>query len=297
MVFDKISLVNSHPFQHLGSHLIGGQILILLLQSHIIPDDILGLEEVAILHLLGLQPHGRQVIAIHDQYHRLRIFCQGIRQFLEEGIHLMDLIAIIFPGIIILLSALRPLYGNGGLVQHRFRGIIPMPLDGNGIDIIPFLGGIQAFQNLLRQDMVLQPAGLRGICHIRHIFLGGEGVEAQHGKYLAPGVKIRLVVMDGMGGISQILQDVGNTLAGFFLQNRLVRILSRPEIAQTHPGDRFKFCIGCSRPDGGHPKVSRRIFLHHPAEVGNGILRNPKKIHLLRVKKGFQLQEDDIGQL
>ena len=119
MILENISLMDTYTVHNLCCHLVCRKIFFLFLKSEIIPHHILCLEQIFILHILHGQSHGRQMITIHDQYHILRIICQPVSQLFDKIIHLMDLIYIILPLIIQLVSRCP---GNCDLriFQYRF---------------------------------------------------------------------------------------------------------------------------------------------------------------------------------
>ena len=294
MIGQNRSIVDADAVQHLRRHLVGCQIDILFFQTHIVPHHILRLEQIAVFQILRLQSHGRQMVSIHHQHHRLVIFRQRIHQFLDEIVHLFQLIHIIFPGVIVFLPVLRSAHGDLRIFQHRLRGIIPMALYGNRVNVIRPFRGVQTFDDLIRQDMILHPVCGRRIGNVRHVFFRSKGLESQIGENRFSGIEIGLVVVNGVGGVAQAFQDVGHAFAGFLLENTLIGILARPEIMQAHTGYGFKLRVGRAGSHGRHPEIARRILFHQPAEIGDGILRQIQKFHLFWIKEGFQLQENHI---
>ena len=119
MILENISLMDTYTVHNLCCHLVCRKIFFLFLKSEIIPHHILCLEQIFILHILHSQSHGWQMITIHNQYHILRIICQLISQLFDKIIHLMDLIYIILPLIVQLVSRCP---GNCDLriFQYRF---------------------------------------------------------------------------------------------------------------------------------------------------------------------------------
>ena len=119
MILENISLMDTYAVHNLCCHLVCCKILFLFLKSEIIPHYILSLEKIFILHILHSQSHGRQMVTVHNQNHILRILRKLICQLFDKIIHLMDLIYIILPLIVQLVSRCP---GNCDLriFQYRF---------------------------------------------------------------------------------------------------------------------------------------------------------------------------------
>ena len=156
MEAENISLMDSHTVHHLCCHLVGCHIGILFLKPHIVPDHILCLEQITVLHILDLQSHGRKVVTVHDKHNVLVIFGQGFRKLLDKLVHLINLVAVILPFIIdsVGLSA-----GDGdlGVIDHRLLRIIPVALYGYGVNVIRVIGRFQCFHNIFCQVPVSHP--------------------------------------------------------------------------------------------------------------------------------------------
>ena len=65
-------------------------------QSHVIPDHVFGLIQIAVLQIFYFQSHRWQMVPVHHKYHRLRIIRKLCRQLFDKYVHLMNLIYIIF---------------------------------------------------------------------------------------------------------------------------------------------------------------------------------------------------------
>ena len=287
--------MDAHTIQNFRRDLVGRQIHILLFQPHIVPDHILGLIQIFVGQIFHFKIHRRKMVAVHHQNRRLIVFLQAFCQLFDKLIHLVDLIDIIFPCVIILRLAFRPGHCDLRIFQHRFVLIIAMSLNGNGIDVIRLIRrGVQRLDDLIGQDIVLDPACRSRIGNVRHILLGSEGLKSQPGKNCPSGIEIRLVVMDRMSGISQIPQHIRRALTGFLLEDRLVRILARSKITKAHSRDRLKFRICRSGAHNRDTVPAGRIILHQLVERRDRVLGKIQIFHRLRIKKGFQLKENNV---
>ena len=216
VVAEDIAFMNAYLVHDLGSNLVGGKILVLLLQPHIVPDHILGLEQILVFHILYRQVHGGQMIAVHDQDHIFVQLGQGIGQFLDKLIHFIDLIAVIFPFVVHRIGAAAG-YSDLGILDHGLLRIIPMSLYGNGVHVIRAFGIFHRLKNVLGQIPVPDPAVRIGVILSGHIFRGGKAVKAQIGKHTFPAVEIGFIVVNGVGSVSQLFQHIGGAFTGGLL--------------------------------------------------------------------------------
>ena len=286
------SHMDVHPVQDLSRDLVRAERVVLLFQTDVVHDHIAGVEEIPVAHILHGKTQGRKVVAVHHQHIVLSVSVQGVDEIDDELIHLVKLVHIVFP-LVILFFRLRPRHLDGRILQHLFRGVFPVSLHGNRIDKIPAGRGFQAVQNVPDQHLVLEPAVFRGIRHI-HVFLGGIGLKAQIFKYVRPAVEGGLVVVDSVGGIACLPEIISRALTGGLLEDRLVGILSRPEIAQIHARNALKLCVGRAGSHGRHLEGARGILLHQPVEIRDRVFRKLQKFHRRGIEKGLQLQHDDV---
>ena len=96
------------------------------------------------------------MVSVHDKDHILIILGQRFRKFFDKLVHLIDLVAVIFPFVI---DSLRLSTGNGdlGVVDHRLFGIIPVSLHRYGVNVIRIIGRFQGFHNIFCQVSVPHP--------------------------------------------------------------------------------------------------------------------------------------------
>ena len=154
MILHHRSFMDIDLIQNLRRDLIGAQRLIYLFQSHVVHDDIAGIKEIAIGHILYGQSQCRQVIAVHDEDIFFSKIIQCIDEIRYKLIHFMQLVYIIFPLVILLLGG-RAADLDDRILQHLFRRILAVSLDGNGIDKVLTRRGFQVIQDLIYQDLIL----------------------------------------------------------------------------------------------------------------------------------------------
>ena len=288
MIFENISLMDTHAVHNLCCHLVCCKILFLFLKSEIIPHHILCLEEIFVIHILHSQSHGRQMVTVHNQNHILRIIGELICQLFDKIIHLMNLVYVVLPLVVQFLGRCT---GNCDLriFQYRFRRIISMSLYGNGVYIIRSFCGIQTFDDLISKHAVLGPAQRVLLILILHILSGSKGIKSQIRENASSSIEIRLIVMYGVCGISQIFQHIRSTLTGGFLKNTLIRIFTRAKIMKAHSGNGLKLCVGSSGSYRRNLVITGRIFFHQFPEIRDRVLGNIQIIYQCGIKKGLQL--------
>ena len=179
MIPENGSVMNSHTVHNLCCNLVGSNVFLFPFQSHVIPDHVFGLIQIAVLQIFYFQSHRWQMVPVHHKYHRLRIIRKLCRQLFDKYVHLMNLIYIIFPGVIIFFPVFRACHCNLRIVKHRLCRIITVALYRNRIDIIRFVCRIERFYDLFCQNMVFYPSCRRHIRDIRHIFLRGKGIKTK----------------------------------------------------------------------------------------------------------------------
>ena len=237
--------MDSCTVQHFCAHLISSKIHVFFLKTEVVPHNILCLEKIFVLKIFYGESHSRKMISIHNKNHIFRIVSKRICQFLDKLVHLMNLIAVVFP-LVILVFGSCTCNGDLRIIQHGFFRITAVPLHRNCIYIIRFFCGVQAFDDLICQNLILCPAKWIFVLFLRHIFRRGKGVKSEIREDTSSSIEVCLIVMYCVSHISQILKYIWCTLAGGFLEDTLVRILSRSEIVKAHPCDGLKFCVGSS---------------------------------------------------
>ena len=270
MVRHHGALMDAQPVRHRRAHLVGSQILVRLLQADVVPDKIFRAVQMAIFHVPGFQPHGGQMVAVHDEHRLLLPLGQGGDQLFHKLIHLIQLIYIIFPLVPFFLR-----FSTGDLDhrigQHLLLRIGPVALDRNRVNIIRPLAGIQTLQNVPGEDAVVRPARLRPLRAV-HGLDGRKRVKSQVGKHFIAAIKFRRVVVDGVGPVADLFQCIGHALAGRFFQNGFIRVFSRSKIVQVHAHDRLELGVGRPGAHHRHLEIAGGIFLHIPVKIRDRIL-------------------------
>ena len=235
------------------------------------------------------------MISIHNKNNILRIIFKPVCKLFDKIIHLMDLVHIVLP-LVILGSSRRTGHSDLMLFKLRFLRVGSVSLHRDGINIIRLiLCGIQAFQDLICKNPVSCPAQRVFIILLRHILCRGKSVKSQIRENTSSSVEIRLIVMYGMTGISQLSKSIRSAFTGCLLQNTLIRIFSRSEIPKAHACNGLKLCICRTCAYRRHFIISGGILLHQLAEVRYGIFGYLQIIYKLRIKERFQLQENNVG--
>ena len=247
--------MDSHTIHNLCRHLVCCKIFILFLKSEVIPHHILCLEQILVLQVLHSQSHSRKVVTVHNKNHILRIICKLVCQLFDKIIHLMDLIYVIFPFIVLFLSRCT---GNCDLriFQNLLIRIRTMSLYRNSIYIIRSLSGVQTLQNLICQNLILYPAIWILLVLSCHVLFGSKSIKSEIRENRSSSIEVCLIIMNCMGGITQLLQYIRCTLTGSLSQNTLIRIFPRSKIMHTHSCNGFKLCIGSTCTDRGNLIIS-----------------------------------------
>ena len=201
------------------------QVLIILRQIAVGPDDIFRAVQVVVFQILFFHFDGRNMVSVHDQNHRFLILRQGIGQFFDKLIHLIDLVYIIFPlPLQFLRRCLKHLYGR--ILKNLLCRVLAVSLHGNRIDHIMAFRGFECIGNAFCQHPVLRPV-FRRLYHVVHIFNTGKRIEADIGKYRISVIEHRTVIVNRVGAVAQTLQIEGQAFGRLVLQNRFVWIFSR----------------------------------------------------------------------
>ena len=291
------TVMNADPAEKIRHRLIGREIMILLmLEPQIIPHKVTRLICRALFEIRIGKSHRRKMISVEHNNGRLASLIHILNEILHKGIHLMRGIDIIFP-LTVLLRCGSAGHLNGGILDHVLCGISPMSLNRDDEDKILILSGIQSISDMRNECFITHPADLIDILLLAHVLAGREIIEAQVRIDRLSRIERRVIIVDRMGGISEIPQDIRCGLTGPFLEHALKRILSCAEIAQRHPCQRLKFRI--DRP-GSYRRdriETGRIFFGEGVPVRVRILRELQPLNIGGVKERFELDDDDIREL
>ena len=165
----------------MGRQLIRLHIHSLLGKIHVVPDHIFRLVQGFVDHLIRRPFEAGEVIAVHDEDDRFLPRSERIDKRTDKIIHLMNLLTVIL----------------------KIR-ILPVSLHRYGINKVRTFSGIQGFNDLLNQNLVPAPSG-RIPLNIVHVLNRRKRIEPDLGKHIVPVIKRRLIVMDGVSRIAEIL--------------------------------------------------------------------------------------------
>ena len=77
-------------------------------------------------------------------------------------------------------------------------------------------------------------------------------------------------------------------------ENRLVRILAKPEKLHSHPGQHLKLGVRRAGSDNRHLQITGRIVIIQIVKIRNDLIAQLQEINQFRVNKRFQQNTDDV---
>ena len=104
-------------------------------------------------------------------------------------------------------------------------------------------------------------------------------------KHLGAAVKVAAVIVERLRPVPEGSQRGRRALQRLCLSVCLIRVLSRPEETHAHPCEHLKLCVRCSRANGRHLEVPRRILAEQLPQVRDRILGKAQPLHFRGVKE------------
>ena len=219
---------------------------------------------------------------------------QHINELSDKIVDLMNLIDVIFPRIVHTLI-LGAGYFNLRIIEHLVFRIIAMALHCDRVDEIRLIRRIiQALLDLSDENVVGRPGAKRRIVLNIHELLTRKGIKAHHGKCISPAVEISSVVMNSVRTISERMQIRRNALTVRLFEDRLVRILAKPEKLHSHPGQHLELGVRRTCSDDRHFQITGGIVIIQIVKIRNDLIAQLQKINQLRVNKRFQQNTNNV---
>ena len=234
------------------------------------------------------------MIAKENHDNRLRIGAEGFKQIPDKGIHLVELIDIV-PERDSFLLVCNSLQCDGVIVVDQSARILAMPLYRDGIDKVLLCGGVQRIHDRGDENGVLGPAEGIGF-NVVHVLQRSKGVKTEVGVDQIAVIKSCGVVMDGVGGISQLFEIIADGLAGCFFQNGLVGIFPCSEVIQIHAGNDLKFRVCRAGAQSWDRQKAMGKVRFEGSKDWHRIFRIGEVAQIVDIKEGLQLHHDNVGR-
>ena len=213
MITEHGSLMNTCLISNVSKKLVSGQIGIFFCKPHVVPGDVLGLENITGLHIRIGKSHRWEMIAEEHDDGVLSAAVNRCDQISDEVIHFMNHVDIIFP---LVVGSLICGAGNKNIriFQNLLGRVIAVTFHGNGIyEIGLVFCRVHSFYSLLYQHIIGRPVAIRRVLGDVHALLAGKGIESHHGKSIVAAVESSGIVMYDMRTITDLGEIIGNTFA------------------------------------------------------------------------------------
>ena len=295
MEVEHDALMDIEVVKDLRHHLIGGDVLPLVLQSDVVPDKVVRLIDGTSVEVSVTQAQSGQMVSVEEDHGGLVPGFHALNELFDEGILLIQLIDVVLP---LPVGLVRGGTGDvdGGFLDGLLHGKCAVGLNGHHEHEVPAgTGDIQRIVDGSHQVAVPHPSAFVYVVLRIHVLLRDEAEIAQTGENGTAGVEVGLVVVDGGGPVAQSIELIGGAVAHPFGQNGLVGKLAGAEIAQAHAGLHGKLRVDGPGSHHRHLKVSGSVFLRQFVPVGQRILVEVQPVHTGGIEEGLQLHHDDVG--